>query len=104
MSTFVSIPSGHGGCDAQWYIMVSLCLVGHQFCSLGWSESVRKVLNIGPKRPHGSMVKGMRTIFLRLVLLLCLLPKSMVRLWLLVYCVNLVSVIYDIGDLCLHWQ
>ena len=71
MSAEVSIPNGQGGFDAREYIkfalgrlyLVSEFVVRHGFWG-GCLVVMRKACNMGPKRPCGSMVKGIRTMFL----------------------------------------
>ena len=71
ISAEVSIPSGQGGVEAlayirlafgRWYL-VFWWVVRHGFWG-GWLVFFRKACNMGPKRPCGSIVKGMRTMFL----------------------------------------
>ena len=71
MSADVSMPRGHGGVEAREYIRFALgrwrlLLWGavHQGLWGVWVVVVRKAWSIGPKRPCGSTVNGMRTMFL----------------------------------------
>ncbi len=68
MSADVRMPRGHGGVEAREYIRFALgrwrvLLWGevHQGFWCVWLVVVRKAWSIGPKRPCGSIVKGMRT-------------------------------------------
>ena len=64
------IPSGHGGWEARlymrlalsWWYLLLVRVVHQGFCQRWWVV-VRNACSMGPNRAQGSMVKGMRTMF-----------------------------------------
>ena len=65
-SAEVSMPRGHGGVVAHFSMVEALGRSERKVFWGGCWVVVRKAWSIGPKRHQGSMVKGMRTILLRI--------------------------------------
>ena len=65
-SAEVSMPRGHGGVVAHFSMVEALGRSEQKVFWGGCWVVVRKAWSIGPKRHQGSMVKGMRTILLRM--------------------------------------